>query len=437
MDPWVAVLALTLAVLTGVATALVPALFGAKTPPGEALRESTQGAGTPPWVRGTLEGFVVAQIALAVVLTAGAGLLVRSFIATVQEDPGFDPSGITLLDLSLPEYRYPDGPARTAFARELLDRAVDLPGAQAVALGRNLPISGSNMTSPLLVEGSAGPTGAVQVATVTEGYFDVLGVPILEGRGFTGQDRADGPPVLSVDLGVRTADGRSVSVGDRAHSFFGKQEFREVTGVVGQVRHGGLRSDPVPVVYEPFFQRGGAAGFTLLVRSGAPAGVVAAEARRLVNLLDSELAADQVTTMDARIGLSLAQPRFYTLVLSLFGLLAVVLSLAGCQAGLAHRVAARRRELAVRVALGASRSSVRSMVLRRGLFLTGSGMALGLLAAIPGVRLLGSQLYGVTAADPMTFGFLLLLFLGAGALASDLPARRASRIDPAGVLRDV
>jgi len=190
------------------------------------------------------------------------------------------------------------------------------------------------------------------------------------------------------------------------------------------------------MVYEPFFQRGGAAGFTLLIRSEAPAGVVAAEVRRLLSSLDPELPADQVTTMEARIGRSLAGPRFYTIVLSLFGFLAVFLSLAGCQAGLAHRVQAHRREIAIRVALGAQSSSVRRRVLRRGLFLTGTGLALGVLGAVPGTRLLESQLYGVTAGDPLTFGILLLLLLAAGALASDLPARQAAALDPAKVLKE-
>jgi putative ABC transport system permease protein len=378
----------------------------------------------------------VAQVALAVLLTAGAGLLIRSFISTLQENPGFDPTGITLLDVSLPEFRYPDGLSRLTFAQELLSRGESLPGAQAVALGRNLPISGSNMTSPLRVEGSPGMTPAVQVAMVTSGYFDVLGIPLVEGSGFGDADRPDGPSQLIVDPGVRTQDGRPVKMGDRAHSFFGAQDFRDVVGVVGSVRHRGLRADPAPIVYEPFFQKGGAAGFTLLVRSDAPAGVVARSARDLVRSLDPELAVDQITTMETRIRRSLAEPRFYTLVLSVFGTLAVLLALAGCQAGLAHRVAARRREIGLRVALGASASSVRRMILRRGLLLTGAGMVLGFLAAVPCARLLESQLYGVTVGDPLTYGALLLLLLGAGALASDLPARQAAALDPAEVLKE-
>ncbi|MGW8267423.1 MAG: ABC transporter permease [Longimicrobiales bacterium] len=436
LSPGVVLLGMVLAAGTGMATALIPALTGSRTAPSETLRESNQGGGTPPWIRGTLEGFVVAQVALAVLLTAGAGLLIRSFISTIQEDPGFDPSGITLLDVSLPDLRYPDQESYLAFAQELLSRAETLPGAQAVALGRNLPISGSNMTSPLKVEGSPGMTSAVQVAMVTKGYFEVLGIPFIEGAGFGDADRPDGPPQLIVTPGVRTEAGLPVAMGDRAHSFFGAQDFRDVVGVVRPVRHRSLRAEPVPIVYEPFLQKGGAAGFTLLIRSDAPAGVVARSARELVRGLDSELAVDQVTTMDARISRSLAEPRFYTLVLSVFGTLAVFLALAGCQAGLAHRVAARRREIGVRVALGSPASSVRWMILRRGLLLTGAGTALGFLAAVPGTRLLESQLYGVTAGDPLTHGALLLFLLGAGAMASDVPARRAAALDPAEVLKE-
>jgi predicted lysophospholipase L1 biosynthesis ABC-type transport system permease subunit len=239
-----------------------------------------------------------------------------------------------------------------------------------------------------------------------------------------------------VDPGVQNPQGGPLTAGSRAHSFFGEQIFREVRGVVGAVRHAGLRVSPVPVVYEPFFQKGGASGFDLLVRSSAPTGVVAREMRALVQAMDPTLPVDEVSTMASRIQRSVAEPRFYTVVLSLFGALAVLLALAGCQAGLAHRVAARKREIGIRMALGATMPSVRTMVLRRGLSLTVLGIALGLVAAVPGTRLLESQLYGVTSGDPLTYAGLLLLLLVAGALASDRPARRAAVTDPADVLRE-
>mgnify|MGYP001087406342 CR=1 FL=1 len=436
LDPWVMVMAMALACGTGLLTALFSALAGARTSPARLLRESTQGAGSSPWLQRVLEGLVVVQVALAVVLTAGAGLLVRSFISTIQEDPGFRAADVTVVPIALPDFRYPDEGSRMAFARELLDRARMLPGVEAAALGRNSPISGSSMTSPLMVDGFAGITEAVQVAAVTEEYFDVMRIPILEGSGFHGADQADGPPILMVDPGVQDPDGGSVGPGTRAHSFFGDQVFREVRGVVGAVRHNGLRIDPVPVVYEPFFQKGGYPAFDLMARSTAPVGVMAREMRALVQTMDPTLPVDEVTTLSARIRRSVAEPRFYTVVLSFFGVLAVLLALAGCQAGLAHRVAARRRELGIRMALGATVPSVRTMVLRRGLLLTAVGIALGMIAAIPGTRLLESQLYGVSANDPLTYGGLLVLLLLAAALASDLPARRAATTDPANVLRE-
>ncbi len=439
LDPVVAAFAVGLALATGVVTALVPALTGSRTRPSALLRESSPGAGEAAWLRRLLEGFVVTQVALAVLLTAGAGLLLRSFVATVTEDPGFDPTHVTVMDVALPDYRYPDVGARLSFAHELLRRAADLPGATAVALGRNLPISESTMTSPLLTADGM-ETGSVQVALVSAGYFDVMRIPVREGRGFEGDDREGGPPVLVVDPDIRTPDGETIGVGSRAHSYYGGPDgpdgLRNVVGVVGPVRHDGLRAAPPPVAYEPFFQKGGAAGFSLLVRSDAPAAVVAQAARTLLGSLDPEIPADRVGTMSARISRSVAGPRFYTVVLSVFGILAVVLALAGCQAGLAHRVAARRREIGLRMALGATQPGVRGMVLRRGLALTGAGAALGLLLSIPATRLLDAQLYGVTAGDPVTYAALLVLLLAAAALASDLPARRAARVDPAETLRE-
>jgi predicted permease len=439
LDPLLGLLAVGIAVGAGLATAVAPAMVGSGARPAALLREAAPGAGEAAWLRRLLEGFVVAQVALAVVLTAGAGLLLRSFVATVTEDPGFEPDRVTVVDVGLPDYRYPDAAARLAFAHELLRRAADLPGATDVALGRNLPISSSNMTSPLVTEDGI-QTGAVQVALVSAGYFDLMRIPVHEGRGFEDDDREGGPSVLLVDPAIVTSEGDTLGVGSRAHSYFGSatgpDAVRDVVGVVGAVRHDGLRSAPPPAAYEPFFQKGGAAGFSLLVRSDAPAAVVAGAARELLRSLDAELPVDRVGTMGARIARSVAEPRFYTLVLSVFGVLAVVLALAGCQAGLAHRVAARRREIGLRMALGASGPGVRAMVLRRGLALTGAGAALGVLLSLPGTRLLDSQLYGVRAGDPVTYVALLAMLLAAAALASDLPARRASRVDPVETLRD-
>jgi len=436
LDPWVVCLALALACVTGVATAAVSAFAGSRTSPATLLRDSTPAAGSSPWLARTMEGMVVVQVALAVILTAGAGLLLRSFVSTIQEDPGFDAGNVVLVNVSLPDYRYVDQASRVAFARGLLERAPEIQGAQAVALGRNLPISGSTMMSPLRVEGSSDVTSAVQVAAVTEDYFQVLRIPFLEGTGFQGEDRENGERLLVVDPGIVTPEGATLGVGGRAHSFFNDQDYRTVRGVVGAVRHRGLRVNPVPIVYEPFLQKGGALGFTLLIRSEAPVGVVAAQAREMIQALDPALPVEEVSTMSSRISASLAEPRFYTVALTLFGVLAVLLALAGCQASLAHRVEARRREIGIRMALGATLPSVRGMVLTRGLVLTAVGIGFGVLAAIPGTRVLEAQLYGVSLGDPLTYGGVLLLLLAAGALASDGPARRAARQDPAEVLKE-
>jgi hypothetical protein len=342
---------------------------------------------------------------------------------------------VTTLEVSLPAYAYPEEADRLEFARTLLDEARALPGARSVALAANVPITGSNMASPLIVEGSDERTPSTQVATVSEEYFEVMGIPFLEGSGFRGADRPGGPPMLLVDESLRSPEGRPFQVGDRLRSMF-QREMREVAGVVGAVRHRGLREETTPVVYAPFFQTGGRAAVTLLVRSDAPTAAVAAAATAMLRRLDPEIPADRVATMSGMIGRSLAEPRFYTTGLTTFGVLTLLLALAGCQATLAHRVAARRREMGLRLALGASVRSVRSMVLKRGLALTALGALIGLGAALPAGRLLRSQLFGVEPGDPLTHAVLFAALLLAGALASDLPARRAAALDPAESLRD-
>jgi hypothetical protein len=292
------------------------------------------------------------------------------------------------------------------------------------------------MTSPLVVEGTDEVTSAVQVAMVTERYFDVMRIDLLRGTGFDGEDREGGLPRMIVDQGVRKPDGTVLDVGDRAHSFFGAQGMQDVVGVVRSVRHRGLRELPTPIVYRPFFQAGGASAFALLVRSDAPSPVVADAARALVGDIAPDVPNDRVASMSAHVRRSLVEPRFYVVGLSTFGVLAVLLALAGCQAGLAHRVAARRKEIGLRMALGASSPQVRSLVLRRGVTLTGVGAALGLGAAVPAARVLESQLYGVAPTDPLTHGAVFLFLVAAGALASDLPARRAASVDPAETLRE-
>jgi predicted lysophospholipase L1 biosynthesis ABC-type transport system permease subunit len=211
---------------------------------------------------------------------------------------------------------------------------------------------------------------------------------------------------------------------------------REVVGVAGSVRHSGLRMAPTPVVYEPFFQGDAPAGFALLIRSSAPPVVVAREAADLLRGLDPRLPADRITTMASLVSRSVAEPRFYAVGMATFAALAALLALIGCQAALAHRVAARRKEMGLRLALGATGPSVRGLVIRRGALLGGGGALVGVAAALPVTRVLESQLYGITASDPATFLTALTLLVAAGVLAADGPARKAAQVDPAEALRE-
>ncbi len=441
LDATVVVAALLLAVATGVVTALAPALSGMRVDPSELLRATRGQTGAAPWLRRLLDGLAVGQVGLAMLLTVGATLLLRSFVATVREDAGFEPGGITVLDISPPEARYPDLASVHALQRSLLERARGLPGASAAALAVNLPISGSNMVSPLMVEGAAQPTAAAQISAVTSGFFEVLRIPVSEGGPGPEWDMEGGRRMIVTDATLRTTEGRPLAVGDRAHSFFdtpadGSPAMRDLVGIAGPVRHRGLREAPAAIAYEPFFQRMDVRGFSLLVRSSAPEGTVAEAARALVRDVDPTLATDRITTMDAMVGRSVAAPRFYALGLTVFGVLAVLLALAGCHAGLAFRVSTRRRELGLRMALGASSPRLRTMVVRRGLTLATVGAALGLSGAALASRFLESQLYDVSRTDPLTYIVLAAFVLAATAAAADGPARRAAAMDPATVLRE-
>ena len=435
IDPAVALFGLGLALATGLAAGLVPALQALRTPAAGTLRAAASPSGGA-WAGRLRSGLVVAQVATSVVLVALAGVLLRSFVATVRQDPGFRAEGVVTVELTLPPARYPDAEDARAFVRELLPRLEALPGAEAAAAGVNLPITGSSMTSPVEV-GDAGTTPEpAQVAWVTPGYFRVMGTPVVAGRAFGAADAEDGRPVAMVDetFAERFLPGLD-PLGARARSYFGGQAPREVVGVAGAVRHGGLTEAPVPVFYEPFLQAP-RTGFFVLLRSSAPPGTALADARRVLAELDPALPVRSVATLEQRVGRSVAGPRFYATVLGAFALLSLALTVVGFTSVLAHLVGERRREIGIRMALGASRPGVRRMVVRRALALTGAGLVLGLGGALMATRALSGLLFRVAPADPVVLAALPVVMVAAAAAAAWLPARRATAVDPAVTLRE-
>lgn len=434
-----AVLAFTAAItlLTGLLVGVLPALRGSRLNLGQSLKEhgpATGGVSTQR-LRGAL---IVAEVVLSVVLLTGAGLLLRSFIAMTTVDPGFQPDGITTFRIALPTYRYPDTAARLGFFQQLLERTRALPGVTSAGLTRNLPVSGSSMTSPALIEGQEREPGSepTQASAVTPGYFRAMGIRLMRGRTFTAGDRSGNTPVAIVDEAfVRRYLKGEDPIGKRARTMFGQPVLREIIGVVADVKHAGLTADAPPFFYTPLAQDPAGAG-VLVVRSSRPATAVMDGVRAIVRQIDPQQPLGEIATMRNLLSRSVARPRFYTELLTGFAAAALLLAGLGFYAILASTVAQRRHEIGVRLALGARTRDILALTLGHGLLLTALGLALGIPTALGMTRVLRGLLFHVGPTDPVTF-VMVSLSLGMVALAASyVPARRALRTDPLRALKD-
>jgi putative ABC transport system permease protein len=380
---------------------------------------------------------VAAEIALAVVLLLGAGLLVRSLAELAAVDPGFRAAGLVAARVSPPERLLPDGASRSAFHDRVLERLARLAGTGEVALAGQLPFDGERLQTAAAVEHVTTDPNALPVfdfRPVTPAYFSTLGVPLLEGRAFDAGDRAGAPGVAIVDEAAarRFWPGES-ALGKRV----GRPWLREwltVVGVAAQVRNNDLVAEPAPALYVPFAQQP-AAAVTVVVRSPRPAEEVAALIRNAVREVDPTVPVSGVRRVEALVGDSVAGARSLALLLSAFAGLALLLGALGVYGVLAYTVERRHRELGVRMALGATAGQVRRLVLRDGALLVLAGLALGAPLALVATRALRGLLYGVQPLDAAAVAAAVVGLGAAGLLAAYVPARRASRVDPAGALR--
>jgi putative ABC transport system permease protein len=390
---------------------------------------------------------VVAEVALALTLLTGAGLLVKSFARLQSVDPGFDPDRLLTFNLSLPPARYASDTQQTAFFDQVLPALAGVPGVRAVAGTSVMPFSGSWATRSFEVEGyqpppkQPAPWGDFRI--VSPGFFETLRIPLRRGRTLADQDRAGAPLVAVVDdelvrrywpnddpIGKRITFGPPAGSADTS-----SREWIEVVGVVGHTKHEGLDAENRVQLYVPYRQRPRPFLTVAARTSGDPAEYVN-QMRRAVRSIDPDQPIANVRTMDELIGQSVGQRRLSMLLLSLFSGIALVLASIGIYGLMSYSVAQRSRELGVRIALGAARADVLRLVLRQGMSLALTGIVVGVAAAFALTRLIESQLYGVRATDPGTFAGVAAL-LGATALAANLiPALRATRVDPAVVLRE-
>ncbi len=384
-----------------------------------------------------------AEMALAVVLVIGAGLLLRSLGELRSVDPGFEPEGVLTAKFDLPDARYefPDGwpwldwPRATTFFDDLLREVRSVPGVEEAALALNGPMSAGWTTTVTVV-------GAEPVADedrdeagfrpVSAGYFEMLGIPVLKGRSFQDTDRSGMPLVAAVNASfARQYFGDADPIGERL-KIFGVE--RQVVGVVRDVAYRGLARGMQSAVYLPLEQNP-LSGLTLLTRSSVDPRTLSRSLRDAVARVDGDLALYSETTLSAALSESASIERFSTLLLSFFASIAMLLAAVGLFGVLSYSVAQRRREIGVRMALGADAYRLVAGVLRDGLVAVGIGLVAGLAGAAALTRLMRSMLFQVDALDPVTFAVVPAVLLGVAALACWLPARRAMSIDPIEILR--
>jgi putative ABC transport system permease protein len=440
VDTRVLVFAVLLSLATSLVFGLAPALLAARVEAGDALRAGVRSASPGAGRRRLRALLVAAEVAVAFVLLAGSGLLVRSFLRLTALDPGFRPDRVVTVAVELERTRYPTPAAQLSFFERLLERVHGLPGVESAAAGDSLPLKPFSMVMiGASVEGDAPPPPGrgpeLAVCAVTPDYFRALGMTLHRGRAFADSDREGTPEVAIVNETLaRRLFGAADPIGKRV--WFARSEGKgvAVVGVVADARHEGLEAQPRGVVYRPLTQD--PRGFAFLaVRTPVEPGALVSALRREVAWLDRGLAVHDVATMGRRLDDALATRRFNTVLLGAFGLVALLLSGVGLYGVMAHAVTERTRELGIRIAIGAAPRQVRSLVLRQGMAMAVLGAAVGAAGAVAGSRALQGALYGVRPTDAVTFLAVPVILLAVCGIACELPARRATRVDPAVALR--
>jgi putative ABC transport system permease protein len=382
---------------------------------------------------------VVAEVALALVLLAGAGLLVRSFIRLQTVPTGFQPERLTAMTINLPRASYPDAKSRLTFTERLMPRLAALPMLQSVAFSHNLPLDVGLQGTNFKLEGQMVTPGRelhTQVSIISPDYFQTMGTPILRGRDFTAADNADAPGVVIINsfLAEQYFPGQD-PVGKRLEMGFRTGVLLQIIGVVADVRHDTLQADPYPGMYLPYAQAPSSLPLILLLRSASDPAMVASAVRGQVRELDAQLPVYDVKTMNQVLTTAAARPRFMTFLLVAFAAVAALLAAVGIYGVMSYTVAQSRREIGIRLALGAQSSDILKLIVGQGLILVSLGVAIGTAGAFALTRLMASVLFGVTATDPLTFIAVPVLLVVVTLLACYIPARRATRVDPMVALR--
>ena len=427
-------------ILTGVLFGIVPAIQTTKTDLHETLKEGGRSAAsaTKQWIRSSL---VVVEIALALAVLVGAGLLVKSFMHVQQVNPGFNPQGMLTMHLSLPGTKYSEAPQRANFYKQLINDVRSLPGVQSVGAVSVLPLSGGGSSGSFRIEGRDVPQGQSLPHgarwAATPDYFKTMGIPLIRGRYFEERDTAESLPVAIIDQSLAQKYWPKEDPVGKRISFEGPANnrlWREVIGIVGHVKHTDLEGESRAQYYMPHQQRP-QGGMAIVIRTPSDPNLLAGSVRGVVKAADSELPIFRVRTMEQFVADSMTQRKFALLLICVFACLALLLSAIGLYGVMAYSVTQRTHELGLRMALGAQASDVLKLVVKQGMLLAVVGLALGVVGAIFLSRLMKTMLFNVSATDPLVFVGIALTLAAVALLACFIPARRATKVDPMVALR--
>jgi putative ABC transport system permease protein len=428
--------------LTIILTGLLPALHASKTDVNEMLKAQPSAGSVRHNVRYALPALMVTEVALTLVLLVGAGLMIKSFLRLLAVPKGFNPAGVLTMELSPSAAKYPRSSHRRAYNQELLTRVQALPGVRSAGLTSFLPLTGTTRVMPLKVEGRA-PFDSekivpVDINIISPDYFQTMGIQMIAGRPFTAKDVDETQHVAIINQTIaRRFFPNENPIGLRLAEF---AKPKIIVGVVADTRHFGLDQEVQPEVFLPYLQDSNL-DMSLVVRTStdpknsASLRSLATAVRNEVRAMEPNQPVNQIVAMEKYLMDSVSSRQFRMFVLAIFAAVALIITIAGIYGVISYVVSQRTHEIGIRISLGAQVGDVLRMVIWRGMSLTLIGVALGVAASLALTRVMKNLLFEVSATDPATFTLFALLLVGAALIASYIPARRATKVDPLQALR--
>ncbi len=442
MDPTVLLFTALAAIASGILFGIAPAWQISRLDRFDALREGGRSGSAGLRRQKLRAGLVIGEVALALVLLVGAGLFLRSLASLQDVNPGFQPQGLITGAVTLPQTQYSDAAKQIAFYNAVLDRLSTLPGVSNVAAAVPVPFTGQSGSASFSIEGRPSPPGDPgphgDIGFVSPGYFATMKIPVKSGRTFTDQDRSNTTPVAIIDETLARENWPNEDpVGKHMRNGDSKTPWATIVGVVGHTKNSDLAGDVVKGrYYYSLLQQSDDFPFVSFVaRTAADPALLSSPLRETVRAADPSLAVSRIKLMSDLVSASLAPRRFVVTLLGIFAGLALLMAVIGLYGVISYSVTQRTQEIGIRMALGAHPAGVLSLVIGQGLQLAGIGAAIGLAASLIFSRLLKNQLFQVSAFDPLTFTATALILMAAALLATYIPARRATRVDPMDALR--